>query len=110
MAAPWFKVSEGRMILEGPCFDADGNLLLADVSGGRVLRLSPEKRLSTVVELNKLAPGGLAMHQDGRIFIAAMNMATETGSILAVKSDGTGMQTIVPSAPGFMPNDSRTGT
>ena len=34
-----------------------------------------------------------------------MNLAKGTGSILAVKSDGTGMRTIVPVAAGYMPND-----
>src|SRR5947209_5514309 len=38
VADPWFKVSQERMVLEGPCFDRGGNLLFSDVSGGRVLR------------------------------------------------------------------------
>jgi len=105
VAEPWLKVSEGRMILEGPCFDRSGSLLFADVSGGRVLRLTPDKRLSTVLTLHDLAPGGLAIHKDGRIFIAAMNMAKRTGAILAVKSDGTGLLTVVSSTSGYMPND-----
>jgi lactonase len=61
--------------------------------------------VASPLSLNDLGPGGLAIHKDGRIFIAAMNMAKETGSILAVKSDGTGRQTIVPAAAGYMPND-----
>jgi lactonase len=104
-AEPWFKVSSDPMILEGPAFERNGNLLFCDVSGGRVLRLTPDKRLSTIVKLNGLSPGGLAIHKDGRIFIAAMNIPKKTGSILAVKSDGTGMQTIVPATAGYMPND-----
>jgi lactonase len=34
-----------------------------------------------------------------------MNLVKGTGSIVAVKPDGTGMQTIVPAAAGYMPND-----
>ena len=34
-----------------------------------------------------------------------MNLAKGTGSILAVKPDGTGMRTIVPEAASYMPND-----
>jgi lactonase len=105
VAEPWLKVSHEPIVLEGPAFERNGHLLFCDVSGGRVLRLTPDRRLSTVVSLNGLSPGGLAIHKDGRIFIAAMNMAKETGSLLAVKSDGTGLQTIVPAAAGYMPND-----
>src|SRR4051812_11464882 len=74
VAEPWFKVSDEGLVLEGPAFDRDGNLLFCDVSGRRVLRLTPDKRLSTVVSLDRLAPGGLAVHKDGRVFIAAMDL------------------------------------
>jgi lactonase len=105
VAEPWFEVSHGPMVLEGPAFDRNGNLLFCDVSGGRLLRLTPDMQLSTVVHLNDVAPGGIAIHRDGRIFMAAMNLVKGTGSIVAVKPDGTGMQTIVPAAAGYMPND-----
>ena len=72
VAKPWFKVSDEGLVLEGPAFDRAGNLLFCDVSGKRVLRLTPDRRLSTVVTLDRLAPGGIAVHEDGRIFIAAM--------------------------------------
>jgi lactonase len=72
VAEPWFKVSDEGLVLEGPAFDREGNLLFCDVSGRRVLRLTQEKRLSTVVNLDKLGPGGLAAHKDGRLFIAAI--------------------------------------
>jgi lactonase len=94
VAEPWFKVSEDPMVLEGPCFDRNGNLIFSDVSGGRVLRLTPDKQLSTVLSLNDLGPGGLAIHKDGRIFITGMNMVRGTGSIVAVEPDGTRLQTI----------------
>jgi lactonase len=105
VAEPWFKVSHELMVLEGPAFERNGNLLFCDVSGGRVLRLTRDKQLSTIVGLNDVSPEGLAIHKDGRIFIAAMNMVRGTGLILAVKPDGTGMQTIVPARAGYMPND-----
>lgn len=34
-----------------------------------------------------------------------MNLVKGTGLIIAVKPDGTGMQTIVPVAAGYVPND-----
>ena len=77
VAEPWFKVSQDGIVLEGPAFERDGDLLFCDVSGRRVLRLTPDKHLSTVVTLDDIAPGGLAIHKDGRIFIAAMNLARE---------------------------------
>jgi lactonase len=105
VAEPWFKVSPAGIVLEGAAFERDGNLLFCDVSGGRVMRLTPEKHLSTVVRLHDVSPGGLAIQKEGRIFIAAMNLAKATGSIVAVNPDGTGMQTVVPPAAGYMPND-----
>ena len=105
VAEPWFKVSHEGIVLEGAAFELNGNLLFCDVSGGRVLRLTPEKHLSTVVRLDDLSPGGLAIQKDGRIFIAAMNLAKRAGSIFAVNPDGTDMQTIVPPTPGYLPND-----
>jgi lactonase len=105
VAEPWFQVSHQGIILEGPAFERNGNLLFCDVSGRRMMRLTPDQRLSTVIRLDDLSPGGLAIHKDGRIFMAAMNLAKGTGSILAVKPDGTGLQTIVPVTAGYRPND-----
>jgi lactonase len=105
VAEPWFKVSDAALVLEGPAFDRDGNLLFCDVSGRRVLRLTPDRRLSTVVSLDQLGPGGIAVHKDGRIFIAAMDIAKGVGAVLAVEPDGSGMRTIVPPGSGTMPND-----
>lgn len=105
VAEPWFKVSDAGLVLEGPAFDRDGNLLFCDVTGGRVLRLTPDRRLSTVVGLDRLAPGGLAVHGDGRIFIAALDLTRGIGAVLAVRPDGSGMRTIVPPEAGHMPND-----
>ena len=105
VAEPWFKVSDAGLVLEGPAFDRGGNLLFCDVSGGRVLRLTPDKRLSTMVSLDKLGPGGLAVHKDGRIFIAALDLTKGVGAVLAAEPDGSGMRGIVSPEAGHMPND-----
>ncbi|MFL6446502.1 MAG: SMP-30/gluconolactonase/LRE family protein [Bryobacteraceae bacterium] len=105
IAEPWFKVSQNRMVLEGPCFDRNGNLLFSDASGGHVLRLSRDKQLSTLLSENNLGPGGLAIHKDGRIFITSLGDLKGAGSIIAIKPDGSGMQTIVPPRAGYLPND-----
>lgn len=105
VAEPWFKVSHEGLILEGAIFDGSGNLLFCDVSGRRVLRLTPDKQLSTVVTLDALHPGGLALHPDGRLFIAALDIPKNRGAIYAVNPDGSGLQPIVPPVAGYMPND-----
>ena len=105
VAEPWFKVSDKKMVLEGPAFDRDGDLLFCDVSESSVLRLTPDKHLSVVMSEKHMSPGGIAIHKDGRIFVAAINLVERTGDIAAVKPDGTDRQTIVPFEAGYMPND-----
>ncbi len=104
-AQTWFKASTEGRILEGAIFDRDGNLLFCDVSGKRVLRLSPTKQLSVVTTIDNLYPGGLALHPDGRLFIAALDLNHNVGAIFAVKPDGTEKQTIIAPDAGYMPND-----
>src|SRR3954452_11876650 len=40
LAEPWFKVTEQRMVLEGPCFDRNGNLFF--FRGVRRARAAPD--------------------------------------------------------------------
>jgi lactonase len=105
VAEPWFKVSDTPMVLEGACFDRNGDLLFTDVYDGRVLRLTSEKQLSVVFTKDKLGPGGLAIHKDGRIFITGVGDLRGSGSIVAIAPDGSAMQTIVPVSAGYLPND-----
>jgi lactonase len=105
VATPWFQVSQQGIVLEGAIFDQSGNMLFCDVSGRRVLRLTPDRQLSTVVSLDRLSPGGLAFHKDGRLFVAALDIPNGVGAIMAVNLDGSGLQTIIPPEAGYMPND-----
>lgn len=105
LATPWFKVSNEGVVLEGAIFDESGDMFFCDVSGRHVLRLTPDRRLSTIVSLDKLSPGGLAFHRDGRLFIAALDIPNGVGAVVAVNPDGSGLQTIIPSEAGYMPND-----
>ncbi len=102
-AETWFKVSKDKVILEGAIFDATGNLLFCDVSNRRVLRLTPDKKLSTVVTLDGFSPGGLSFRKDGRLFIAAMS--ADKGTILSVNPDGSDLRTVIGTGAGYMPND-----
>lgn len=105
-AEPYFKVSDASLQLEGPAFDRAGNLLFVEVFGGRIMKLTPDKQLSTVVPENKLGPAGLALHKDGRIFAAALGNYKDTGgSVIGFDADGSNMQTIVPQSAGFHPDD-----
>ena len=104
-AQDWFTVTPKNDILEGAIFDAKGNLLFCDVSRRRVLRLTPEKELSTLVEVPGLAPGGLALHKDGRLFMAGLDLSHKRGAILAWSPDSGNIETIVPVEAGYWPND-----
>jgi lactonase len=103
-AEPWFKVSDEGVPLEGPSFDRAGGLLFTDASSGRILRLTPDKRLGTVVPANALNLGGLAIHADGRIFAAGTG-GFRRGSIVSARPDGSDMRTVVPPEAGYVVND-----
>ncbi len=55
--------------LEGPAFDRDGNLYMVDIPYGRILRMSPKGEFDVAAEYDGW-PNGIAIHQDGSIFIA----------------------------------------
>lgn len=101
---PYFKVSDDAMPLEALAFDRQGNLLFADIFGGRVLRLTPDRKLTVVFTDKSLTPTGVAVHQDGRIFVAGVgNLAA--GGLIALDPNGSHPQTIVPESAGYVPDD-----
>jgi gluconolactonase len=55
--------------IEGPSFDRAGNLYLADIPHGRILRVDPSLRWSVVAEYDGW-PNGTAFHRDGSLWIA----------------------------------------
>lgn len=56
--------------LEGPCFDAAGNLYVTDIPHGRIFGISPEGSWTQLAEYDG-EPNGLALHPDGaRLYIA----------------------------------------
>jgi gluconolactonase len=60
---------ETDCFIEGPSFDADGNLYIVDIPFGRVFRISPDGMWSLVIEYDGW-PNGLKIHPDGRILVA----------------------------------------
>lgn len=101
----WCEVSDQEMVLEGPAFERTGDMVFCDVSNAHVLRVTPDRRLTTVISTGSMAPTGLAIHRDGRIYITAADIPTGIGAILVVAPDGSGLQTIVPPDGGYVPND-----
>ena len=109
-AEPYFQVSDELVGLEGPAFDRQGNLLFVDVFGGRILKLTPQRQLSTLYCDPVLHPAGIAVHKDGRIFIAAVgpmdaDSMFRRGSVIALDADGRNPQTIVPPHLGYVVDD-----
>ena len=101
----WFQVPGKGRVLEGIIFDENGDLLFCDVTERRILRLTPDRKLSTVIAPDALAPAGLALRQDGRLFIAAVDLAGGKGAILSVESEGGKPHEVVPQEAGYMPDD-----
>ncbi|MBV7486564.1 SMP-30/gluconolactonase/LRE family protein [Bordetella sp. BOR01] len=55
--------------LEGPAFDAHGNLWVVDIPWGRLFKIDRQGEISCELEYDG-EPNGLAFHADGRAFIA----------------------------------------
>ncbi|WP_111498009.1 MULTISPECIES: SMP-30/gluconolactonase/LRE family protein [Marinobacter] len=104
-AEPWFKVSDEGLQLEGPAFDRAGNLYFVEVFGGRVFKLTPERELSTILGENDLAPAGVAIHRNGRLYIAGLGNFRDTGSVVSIRPDGSDMETVVGPEQGYLPDD-----
>ncbi|GAB5377543.1 MAG: hypothetical protein AcusKO_40050 [Acuticoccus sp.] len=56
-------------LLEGPSYDRDGNLWIVDVAYGRIFRVTPDGTFHLAIQYDG-EPNGLAIHRDGRIFVA----------------------------------------
>lgn len=104
-AEQWFKVSDKGLQLEGAAFDRQGNLNFVDVFGGQVWKLTPDRKLTALLPENKLGSAGIAIHKDGRIFVAGLGNFKDTGSVFAIRPDGSGMETIIPASAGYLVDD-----
>ena len=69
----WAKINKpGQLIdsfLEGPVFDAKGNLYVTDIPYGRIFKISPDKNWELVIQYDGW-PNGLAIDKEGQIWIA----------------------------------------
>ena len=55
--------------IEGPSFDAEGNLYIVDIPFGRIFRIAPNGEWSLMIEYEGW-PNGLKISADGRIVVA----------------------------------------
>jgi lactonase len=89
-AEAWLQIGESpALFLEGPAFDRAGNLYLSSLLDSRVLKITPEKKVTTILEQKGLLPNGIAFHKDGRLFIACSG-----GKLISLAPDGTNVTEI----------------
>jgi lactonase len=89
-AETWLQIGDSpALFLEGPAFDRAGNLYLSSLLEGRVLKITPEKKVTTILEQKGLLPNGIAFHKDGRMFVAC-----SSGKLISLAPDGTNMTEI----------------
>ncbi len=74
--------------IEGPSFDASGNLYIVDIPFGRIFKISPDKKWTLVVEYDGW-PNGLKIDAKGRILVAdymhgIMQLDARAGKMLPV--------------------------
>ncbi|MBB4640832.1 SMP-30/gluconolactonase/LRE family protein [Rhizorhapis suberifaciens] len=109
VAQPWFAMTTSMpafggmdqdLFIEGPLFDAQGNLLFVEVQGGRIMRLSPKQELTMILPKNEGHSSGLAVLKNGRILVAGGG-----GNIVSIRQDGSDRQVIVDARAGYKPND-----
>lgn len=114
VAKPWFSVDDktpalggngGKVILEGPVLDKQGNLVFVECITGRILRLSPNRELTTVLRDNPAGIAGIAIHPDGRIFVAGFRDPAAGGTVFTIQPDGSGKQVIIAPSSGHVPDD-----
>lgn len=101
----WMKVSDKGLQLEGPSFDREGNLLFVEVFGGQVLKVDTQGKLSVVVPKNDLGAAGLAIHKDGRLFVAGLGNFKNTGNLTVYNADGSGKKTVIPGSKNHLIDD-----
>ncbi len=75
--------------LEGPAFDRAGNLYVVDLAFGRIFKIAKDGEFSVAAEYTG-EPNGLAIHKDGRIFIADHKLG-----ILALDSQAGDVKPVV---------------
>lgn len=105
VAGHWCNVTGENHSLEGIICDDEGNLLFCDVTARQIIRITQDKHRSVIHTFESLSPGGLALHHDGRLFVAAINLEEKNGGIFALDMYSHEIDTIVSPKLGYLPND-----
>jgi lactonase len=81
----WVMVDPGPAVfLEGPAFDRKGNLYVSSIFDSRILKISADKKVTTIFSQEGLMPDGIAIHKDGRLFLACIS-----GKFISIGPDGS---------------------
>lgn len=65
--AEWTTIASGLRFPEGPVAMPDGSVILVEIAAGRITRVAPDGRTSTVAEPGG-GPNGLATGPDGKLY------------------------------------------
>jgi lactonase len=88
----WAQIDPGPAVfLEGPAFDRQGNLFVSSIFDSRILKITPDKKVTTIFSQEGLMPDGIAIHKDGRLFLACIS-----GKFMAIAPDGGNPTEIEP--------------
>jgi lactonase len=86
-AEPWVLVeNDPNILLEGPAFDRQGNLFVTSIFDSRLFKITPAKKVTPILLPDGLLPDGIAIHKDGRLFIACLS-----GRVVTVNPDGSNL-------------------
>jgi lactonase len=86
-AEPWVLVdNDPNILLEGPAFDREGNLFVTSIFDSRLFKITPRKQVTFIQLPDGLLPDGIAIHEDGRLFIACLS-----GRVVTVNPDGSNL-------------------
>ena len=106
VAEPWLQVNEAMPIacMEGSIFDADGNLYYCFRKDGysTIYKITPDKQISEYYHRENSAMIGIAVHKDGRFFVA-----DAFGRVLELDKDGKFSRDLLADHPEvkLAPND-----
>src|SRR3989304_6863902 len=71
MTEPAVRPVRGLMVLEGPAYDAHGNLFFSDITGDRIMQLATDGKL-TVFRENTGRANGNVFDSEGRLLTCEM--------------------------------------
>jgi lactonase len=95
-AEPWLQIDTNEeLLLEGPAFDHEGNLVITSPSAGLVFKIDKNRHVEAIFSNKKIIVDGSAFHKDGRLFIVCLS-----GELLIMNSDGSNLKVLRPQFKG----------